>query len=66
MFEDEHFLKAQALQFWINYLETGDVTVSASDVNGGQINSLSDSQKMLVKRLTLLKEEELKQCSQPQ
>jgi len=64
MFGDDHMLKHQALLFWCNYIETGNINLSKEDaVNCGDTPQiLSASQEKLVERLRSIAKEEL-QCS---
>jgi hypothetical protein len=70
MFEHDSDLKAHALRMWGNYIETGDVLLSAQDAHGRnrslppraqiKIQPLSTDQTKLVARLRQLAAQELK------
>jgi len=64
--EEDNVLRSQALLFWSNYIETGNILLSKQDTLdiGGIPAILSISQEKLVERLKQLAKEELK-CTVP-
>jgi len=59
--EEDNILRSQALLFWSNYIETGNINTSRQDLLdiGDNVQLLSASQEKLVSRLKLLAHQEL-------
>lgn len=59
--QDPRYLKYYALNYWANYIETGDLTLSAKDAKkqGKEFNALSESQMETVLTLRELAKKEL-------
>jgi len=63
MFEHDAELKARALDLWANHIETGDLTLSATDARERntpeRLRTLDEGQQRRVERLRRLAREEL-------